>query len=546
MGLSRAQEKWYKHLRRLAWVALVCTLLLAILLCASSLMSSKDSAALTNWLKGLIHKVAPDADVDEGGITGFSLGFVGMDRQEAYCNDVVRMVLNAEPAGATLGEWKASSSNEDVAKVVGDQLIFGRAGMSTVRVWLADNPAIQQEIRVQCLGLRPEAVEELVLAESSRTLMRGESAQIVLNDGQVSAKLEELEITVDKPECLTVRSGNFYGHEPGVVQVTFTLGALHLTETVTVEENPNFAPPTVLTAKSGVRVFCGEDFSLADLIEEGKDAASYCRMEAVGVNADRIAVHSSGKKGHGVTAGTVRVRIYSNYDESVWTEVELTVAPRVPTKLLIVGENYVSYYAGGTTFSVRNEWGDTLSAKDVTWRVVSGSATISAKGELEATGLTPIVIEATATVEGVTLMAEHRVVVRMYDDFYGFVRKVAGHFSLFALLGFGFAAVWMLLGKPKWATPIFALLCGVGMAGLSEVLQLPVFSQGRYASYVDVLLDSAGVALGVALFWLVWGVLVGLNKLIGHGGLGKVAKRMSWRSLGRKLLEVPQEPLEEA
>ena len=142
-------------------------------------------------------------------------------------------------------------------------------------------------------------------------------------------------------------------------------------------------------------------------------------------------------------------------------------------------------------------------------------------------------------------MAEHRVVVRMYDDFYGFVRKVAGHFSLFALLGFGFAAVWMLLGKPKWATPIFALLCGVGMAGLSEVLQLPVFSQGRCASYVDVLLDSAGVALGVALFWLVWGVLVGLNKLIGHGGLGKVAKRMGWRSLGRKLLEVPQEPLEE-
>ena len=48
-------------------------------------------------------------------------------------------------------------------------------------------------------------------------------------------------------------------------------------------------------------------------------------------------------------------------------------------------------------------------------------------------------------------------------------------------------------------SPLFAVASGAFVAGLTEILQLPIFTANRGPSFKDVLLDSAGVLCGVVI-----------------------------------------------
>lgn len=85
------------------------------------------------------------------------------------------------------------------------------------------------------------------------------------------------------------------------------------------------------------------------------------------------------------------------------------------------------------------------------------------------------------------------------DVFHNAVRKAA-HFAEFAALGFccmglsdGFA--WK---KRRRLRCILPLLAGVLIAAADEIIQ--IFAVNRGPGFLDVLLDSAGVVFGVAVF----------------------------------------------
>lgn len=80
------------------------------------------------------------------------------------------------------------------------------------------------------------------------------------------------------------------------------------------------------------------------------------------------------------------------------------------------------------------------------------------------------------------------------DDFMGegILRKTA-HFIEFACLGSLFCWLFSMLGKRK----LSALICGFLVACVDETIQL--FVPGRGPRITDVLLDSVGVACGMAL-----------------------------------------------
>ena len=77
----------------------------------------------------------------------------------------------------------------------------------------------------------------------------------------------------------------------------------------------------------------------------------------------------------------------------------------------------------------------------------------------------------------------------------GLLRKMA-HFLEFASLGFLFFWLYSMLKKP-W---FYSACCGVAVACVDETIQL--FSPGRASRITDVLLDSAGMACGMAALWL--------------------------------------------
>lgn len=83
------------------------------------------------------------------------------------------------------------------------------------------------------------------------------------------------------------------------------------------------------------------------------------------------------------------------------------------------------------------------------------------------------------------------------------IRKILGHFILFAALGvFAALTFYMFRGASAhnlWAVP----LTGLGIAALSEIFQLPFFTSGRVANIDDVILDFIGYATGAGIVALI-------------------------------------------
>ncbi len=76
------------------------------------------------------------------------------------------------------------------------------------------------------------------------------------------------------------------------------------------------------------------------------------------------------------------------------------------------------------------------------------------------------------------------------DSGHGLLRKLA-HFTEFACLGALFTWLFAMLRKPV----AIALLCGFGAAGIDELIQR--FVPNRGPSFLDVLIDTAGVLVGI-------------------------------------------------
>ena len=82
------------------------------------------------------------------------------------------------------------------------------------------------------------------------------------------------------------------------------------------------------------------------------------------------------------------------------------------------------------------------------------------------------------------------------DNFYYFIRKSIGHFGAFLVLGVFAAMSYLIIFKKTLSGKLLAFLtcavAGFAVAGITEILQLPYFTYGRYCSFSDVLLDFVG------------------------------------------------------
>lgn len=87
-----------------------------------------------------------------------------------------------------------------------------------------------------------------------------------------------------------------------------------------------------------------------------------------------------------------------------------------------------------------------------------------------------------------------------YDDFHLFMRKAAGHFSLFLITGvFGSIFFYSYLTDDKKIrlSILFSMSLGLLTAGLSEFIQL--FVPGRSGIFTDIMIDFTGYVIGTML-----------------------------------------------
>lgn len=82
----------------------------------------------------------------------------------------------------------------------------------------------------------------------------------------------------------------------------------------------------------------------------------------------------------------------------------------------------------------------------------------------------------------------------------GLLRKIA-HFTEFSILGVLLSWWVRMLWTSRWKLLLLPLLCGAAAACIDETIQL--FIPGRGPGVRDVLIDTAGVVLGIAVMALI-------------------------------------------
>lgn len=122
--------------------------------------------------------------------------------------------------------------------------------------------------------------------------------------------------------------------------------------------------------------------------------------------------------------------------------------------------------------------------------------------------------ESTKASQGVVEVAEEvvntispgTVTPENHDSFVVIIRKTFGHFGLFVISGIlSSLATYLSLNKNNWTKRyllvIFSLVFGLGLAALTEVIQLNV--PGRSGEFTDVLIDFSGYLVGTFIIGLI-------------------------------------------
>lgn len=85
-------------------------------------------------------------------------------------------------------------------------------------------------------------------------------------------------------------------------------------------------------------------------------------------------------------------------------------------------------------------------------------------------------------------------------EFISLVRKIVGHFGLFAVNAFfGLAGLYLLFSK-KWFNLVITIAIGITLAIITEILQL--HTEGRNYSIKDMLINSTGCIFGLGVAYL--------------------------------------------
>ncbi len=234
-----------------------------------------------------------------------------------------------------------------------------------------------------------------------------------------------------------------------------------------------------------------------------------------------------------VNNGECDLYLVSYFDEDVKTRIKVIFEGEKPSSLKLIGQKQVSIY-GTAKFSYDTDV-KLYSSDAVKWSIVEGKKNADIKnGILTARRIGKVVIRI-ESVDDPSLYDELTVNIRLWETFSQFVRKMIGHFTLFAFLGMGYAASSFLLLKRKWLSPIVTSIGLFAVASLTELVQY--YTEGRFGSWYDVLFNFLGGITGmafVALCFTAFALIMKKAKPDSYARLKDALKQLSFRTAFKK------------
>ncbi len=510
---TKKQMNNFNILRGIAIAALVCTIALGLFLCGEALTPGTDSASQSG---GVMDFIKDNVDVkDNDAYVPLASIICNQQGGSTYIGKQVQLTFIFTPNSASNKKLTYTSSDPSIISVDENGILTPHArGSVTITVISQDNEDVTTEFAYQCLGKEANDLENLypsfapnvdiVPEEDAKwSIPAGTYSYISFRDetGQMIA-INTLKVTCHNPDvlCQNVRQ-IFVALKPGVATLTLTskkTGATRDIE-ITVLPNDEFVPADTYSFYSDVVTLnVGDKFLPSTNVESALalDGESIANESAYyyEISTDNSKLFNrSNDMFYAKTPGETFFNIRSLATGTI-SRFKVVIVEKVPTTLNIEGNNRI---VSGESYSYR-AFDSQNYATLVKWSVIKGDATIDENGTLKANKLGNITIRVTS-LQDESVYKDLTIRVSLFDNFHTFVRKIIGHFSAFALLGFGFAFVYFFLLRPRFIFAPLAVVNGFLVAGLTEIFQMPIFTANRGPSIVDVMTDTAGVAFGVAI-----------------------------------------------
>ncbi len=524
----------YKLGVTLAYVAMI------VVLCWQALTPGSESSDISNSVGDKLDDVIteiqkPEAErvdvedltIDGILISGKTVSFEGL---ELLASSNGKLQCTVLPENATNKALGYESSNTAVAEVKSDGTVVAKkAGEATITVTSQEKPSLVKTVSFSVIEI---AITGFELSASKTTIYQGDSLGIDVSYSPFNTTERGLTWTSSNTSVLTVSSGRVKGVGVGTATVTATSkanGELTHSITITVEEKPVVptVPVTAVTLDHGGVGYIGGSDRIACTVTPSN--ATNKSVVWSSSDTELATVAQNGTVTY-LKAGTVTITAKSaSYDleDSVTIVIKEVLSKTIVLEMQELSATETGYSLKvATSASVTATLDENATVLDILFTSSDPEiAKIGQDGVIEAVKAGTVTITVSTSYEDETTSESFELTVvgpsfsDRFENFSHWVRKSFGHFGAFLLLGIAAALTyhtWLpKSSKGKMLAFVVCLVMGFAVAGLTEILQMPIFTQGRGPSFSDVILDFRGYCCSsmVIYTWLIlWSFIKDLFK----------------------------------
>ncbi len=499
-----------------AGIILIYIALIAILI-RQALTPGTESSDISNSVGDKFNEVVTDIQKPEAEfikIEGLSIGSIIIGKEKHEGNELNMFIgqsgtvnSTVTPSNASNKSLNYSSSDEDTVYVYPDGKITAKGiGSATITVTSAENPLLSYEINISVSEIVAEKIKITNLPEE---LHVGDKHKLELKFTPSNTSVKTAGWESSDPKVISVsKSGTLTAMKEGVATITVTSTSNpELSYSVEITVLPKIEVPII--NPESITVKAAEAFGYI-----GSEIKVTAKLNPTGAEG-KVVWYSSDEDIASVSqSGIVTcnkagvVTITARCGDSIESSVEITVKEILSQTITLSFEginNDDDKYVikEGESGKIIATLDENATVLDVFFSSSDESvARINQDGAIEALagGSTTITVytsyDGETTEESFTLTVDRITIKDTITNFYYVIRKSIGHFGAFLVLGiFGSLSYYIIFKKTlkgKLIAGGVTLFAGFAVAGITEILQLPYFTEGRHCSFDDVLLDFRG------------------------------------------------------
>ncbi len=504
------------------YVALVVVLIL------QALKPGDESSAASNDFGNKLDNVMTQIDtpkvenIDAESVEITSLKFDG--KTYSGQNIVVAVGASGEikskvlPSDATDKSLLYSSSNDNVLKVYSDGRVVAKsAGQASVEVCLKSNDQLKDVVEVTVADI---AVESIKIGNLPKELRVGKKLKLETTFTPKNATMTKVEWTSSNKKIISVDStGKITAKAEGVAVITAksafdddVFASVEL-QVLPAVEHPTVPVQSLEIKAKNANFFVGktQQLSVTFYPKDSTDDVLWSSSD------ESVATVSQKGVVKGLKAGNVVITAScSNFDKHATIDIKIDEV--VSSKIVLQtdfdnqdGNFVLKQGKSGKVVAILDE---DATVFDVVFSSSDDKvAQIGADGVVTALKGGEVTITATTsygdktTTQTMVLVIDKITFSETMENFYLWVRKGFGHFGAFLVLGiFATMTYYMLFAKTTKGKIIGFAVClfaGFAVAGITEILQLPLFTAGRGSSFADVILDFKGYCCSTLVIYAI-------------------------------------------